>query len=226
MRRVVLGGTELAGMPQPGPAASIRLVVPWPGGSFEVPEWAGNEFLLSDGRRPALRTFTPVELDVTSNELTIDIVRHPDGAVSGWAERAIPGDPAAVSGPGRPDAIDDDAGRYIVLGDETAIPAIRQLIRAIPAAITIEAHIEARVDAHLELPTHPRLTMTWHDADPARLPGTRLREVVTEVELDSDSRVWAAGEAAAVQAIRKHLFTERGMERRHTSIRGYWKLRE
>lgn len=226
MRRIVLGGPELAGMAQPGPAASVRLVVPWSGDTFEVPEWNGNEFLLSDGRRPALRTFTPVELDPTSSELTIDIVRHHGGAISGWADQAAHGDTAAVSGPGRADSIDESAGRYVLLGDETAIPAIRQLIAAIPATIQIDAHIEIRADGRLELPSHPRLTTTWHDTDPAAAPGNQLREIVTELELDDDSRVWAAGEAAAVQAIRKHLFTERGMARHHTSIRGYWKLRE
>jgi NADPH-dependent ferric siderophore reductase len=36
-------------------------------------------------------------------------------------------------------------------------------------------------------------------------------------------RVWAAGEAAAVQRIRRYLFEERGMARAQTSVRGYWK---
>jgi NADPH-dependent ferric siderophore reductase len=35
--------------------------------------------------------------------------------------------------------------------------------------------------------------------------------------------VWAAGEAAAVQRIRRHLFEERSMARAHTTVRGYWK---
>jgi len=32
-----------------------------------------------------------------------------------------------------------------------------------------------------------------------------------------------AGEAAAVQRIRRHLFTERGVTRSHAAVRGYWK---
>jgi NADPH-dependent ferric siderophore reductase len=35
--------------------------------------------------------------------------------------------------------------------------------------------------------------------------------------------VWAAGEAAAMQRIRKHLFDERNAPRDHTTVRGYWK---
>jgi NADPH-dependent ferric siderophore reductase len=35
--------------------------------------------------------------------------------------------------------------------------------------------------------------------------------------------VWVAGEAAAVQRIRKHLFEERGVARGTAVVRGYWK---
>ena len=99
----------------PEPAASVRLLVPWAGEPFELPTWNGNEFLLADGRRPALRTFTPVSL--ADGELTIDVVRHPGGAISDWAETAASGEPCAVSGPGRGEVIDPQAGRYVLLGD-------------------------------------------------------------------------------------------------------------
>jgi NADPH-dependent ferric siderophore reductase len=35
--------------------------------------------------------------------------------------------------------------------------------------------------------------------------------------------VWVAGEAAAVQRIRRHLFEDRGLPRSQASVRGYWK---
>lgn len=225
MLRLELGGEELDGLPPAGPAASIRLVVPWAGDEFEVPTWTGNEFLLSDGRRPALRTFTPVDFDRESNQLTLDIVRHGGGAISEWAEAANVGDCAAISGPGRGEAIDPDAHRYILLGDETAIPAIRQMIEVIPAATKIDAHIETvSAQARLELPTHPHLSVTWHDADADAPPCTQIRAAIATLSIEDSTRVWAAGEAAAVQAIRKYLFIDRGVPRHHTSIRGYWKV--
>jgi NADPH-dependent ferric siderophore reductase len=46
---------------------------------------------------------------------------------------------------------------------------------------------------------------------------------VKATEIAPGERVWAAGEAAAVQRIRRHLFEERGMARPHTTVRGYWK---
>jgi NADPH-dependent ferric siderophore reductase len=35
--------------------------------------------------------------------------------------------------------------------------------------------------------------------------------------------VWAAGEAAAMQRIRRHLFDEREVPRAQATVRGYWK---
>lgn len=223
MMRLVVGGPELDGLELPDPAASVRLLVPWPDESFVLPTWNGNEFLLPDGRRPALRTFTPVGID--SDELTLDIVRHPGGAISDWVEQAEPGDPCAVSGPGRGETIDETATRYVLLGDETAIPAIEQLLGVIPDSIEIDLHIEIEhPDARLDLPAHQRVNTTWHEAIEADPPGGSLRRAIETAPIDDGTRVWAAGEAASVQAIRKHLFDGRGVPRGHTTIRGYWKV--
>ena len=221
MMRIVVGGPELAGLELPDPAASVRLMVAWPGEAFELPAWNGNEFLLADGRRPALRTFTPVALE--NNELTIGIVRHPGGAISDWAESAAAGDPCAVSGPGRGETIDPHADRYVLLGDETAIPAIEQLLTVIAPATEVEVHVEV-VDpaAELPLPAHPNTTLTWHVLEADDPPGATLRRAVATIAVDTGTRVWVAGEAAAVQAIRKHLLDERGVSRGQATVRGYW----
>lgn len=223
MMRVVVGGVELEGLELPEAAASVRLLVAWPGETFELPTWNGNEFLLADGRRPALRTFTPAHLD--DHELTIDIVRHPGGAIADWSETASPGDPCAISGPGRGEAIDESADRYVLLGDETAIPAIEQLLRVIPASMEVDVHLEIEhPDARLALPDHPSAAVVWHHAVDIEPPGTSLRRAITGTTVTGGTRVWAAGEAASMQAIRTHLFDERATPRSHTTIRGYWKV--
>lgn len=224
LMRVVVGGPGLAGFEQPEPASSVRVVIAWPGDDFELPEWTGNEFLLADGRRPALRTFTPVAFDADALTLTLDIVRHPGGAISSWVETARPGDPVAVSGPGRSEVIDSDAARAIVVGDETAIPAIRQLIETTPAAVALEITIETTTaDAELPLPDRADCTVTWSVLEPDATPGSALLPPVEAAALGPDDRVWAAGEAAGVQRIRKHL-AARDVPRRHTTVRGYWKV--
>ena len=130
----------------------------------------------------------------------------------------------AISGPGRGYTIDGEAPAFLLAGDETAIPAIGQLLEAIPADRVVDMHVEvADPDARLPLPRHPGVTVDWHDLPVGARPGDALVAAVLGVELGPDTGVWVAGEAAAVQRIRTHLFQELGMARPLTTVRGYWK---
>jgi NADPH-dependent ferric siderophore reductase len=222
---VTLAGGDLGGLTVEQPAASVRLLLPSPGGrGLVMPTWNGNEFLLPDGRRPTIRTFTPRRADPASLELDVAIVVHGGGAASEWAATAAPGDPAAISGPGRGYAIDQDAPAFLLAGDETAIPAIGQLLEALPAERPVQVHIEvAHPAARQALPGHPHAAVAWHELAPGAPPGDALAAAVRRADLVTGTRVWVAGEAAAVQRIRRHLFEDRGVPRAQTSVRGYWK---
>jgi NADPH-dependent ferric siderophore reductase len=222
---VTLAGDDLGGLRVDLPAASVRVLLPDPRSrELVVPVWNGNEFLLPDGRRPAIRTFTPSLVDEGSTELDIEIVLHGSGAASEWAAAAHPGAPAAVSGPGRGYTVDPDAPAYLVAGDETALPAIGQLLTAIPAATPVDVLVElADASARLPLGERDGVALRWLDAVDGAAPGTALVDAIRGCELAPEVRVWAAGEAAAVQQIRKHLFDDRGLARPRCTVRGYWK---
>jgi len=225
MMRVTLAGPELEGFTVDQPAASVRLLIPSPGSSeLVLPRWNGNEFLLADGRRPVIRTFTPRGVNAARSALDLDIVVHGGGTASGWAEAAAPGDQAAISGPGRGYPVDAGAAALVLAGDETAIPAISQLLEAIPAETSVMVYLEvARPDARLSLPGHPKANVAWCDLAPRAPPGDALVAAVSAAALPADARVWAAGEAAAMQRLRRHLFEERGLTRTEAHVRGYWK---
>lgn len=222
--RVVLGGDELDGFEITAPASSVRLLLPPPGSDeLVMVTWTGNQFELPDGSRPPIRTFTPRRFDDERNELTIDVVLHDHGAATDWVRTAEPGDEVAISGPGRSDDLDPDSRSHLLVGDESAIPAIAQLLEWIPDDRTVEAHIEVRSDdARLELPEHPNATVEWHVASDGAAPGDAMVDALLAVEELADE-VWVAGEAAAVQRLRKHLFDERGRDRSSVTARGYWK---
>jgi NADPH-dependent ferric siderophore reductase len=224
--RIRLGGSALAGFALPEPAASVRLLLPSPGSNeLVMPAWNGNEFLLADGTRPAIRTLTPRRFDDASLELDVEIVLHGTGIASEWAAHAQPADIVAISGPGRGYTIDASASAFVLAGDETAVPAIAQLLETISAGATIEVHIEiAATDARIALPEHRGATVVWHDATTGDPPGGALVNAIRSAVIPDGARVWAAGEAAAMQRIRRHLFDERGIARAHTTIRGYWKV--
>jgi len=225
MARVTLAGPELRGLTVEQPAASVRVLLPSPGErELVVPSWNGNEFLLPDGTRPPIRTFTPCRCDPEALELDIHVVLHGTGAASQWAGAAEPGQPAAVSGPGRGYVVDGDAAAFLLAGDETAIPAMGQLLEAIPAQAQVRVLVEVgRPDARLELTDRPRTSLQWCDLPPGATPGDSLVAAVGDAELVPGTRVWAAGEAAAVQRIRRHLFENLGLPRGQASVRGYWK---
>lgn len=81
----------------------------------------------------------------------------------------------------------------------------------------------SRPDARLELPAHPGATVTWCDLAAGAARGDALHAAIVAADIDDDARVWVAGEAAAVQRIRRHLFDERGLPRHRAHARGYWK---
>lgn len=223
LRRVVVGGSELEGLEIAEPAASVRLLLPVEDGELEMPSWTGNQFELVDGARAPIRTFTPRHLDTSANELTLDIVVHDRGAASDWAAATGAGDEVAVSGPGRGYRIDTEATGYLLAGDETAVPAISQLLEDLPATIPTTVIVEiADPSARLALPAHDSAVPRWVELPEGAAPGAALVEAVTALETVPPA-VWVAGEAASMQRIRRHLLDERGFSRSDATVRGYWK---
>ncbi|MGH9919886.1 MAG: siderophore-interacting protein, partial [Nitrososphaerales archaeon] len=203
----------------------VRVLLPEPpGGELVLPTWSGNEFLTTDGHRPLIRTFTPRRLRPEALELDVQIVVHGQGAASDWSEAASTDDPVAVSGPRRGYVVDVTAQGFLLLGDETAMPAMCQLLEELPDDKPVEVHIEiADPVARIPMPAHPRADIAWHELAPGDSPCDSLVAAAEEVRLTQGARVWAAGEAAAVQRIRRSLFDLRGWPRQHASVRGYWK---
>src|SRR5690625_530546 len=201
--RITLGGPALAGFEMPEPAGSVRLLLPESrSGEIELPEWNGNEFLHADGSRPVLRTLTPRRHRAAEDELDVDVVLHGDAPLSPWAASAEPGGPVAVSGPGRGFTIDPAVGSFLLIGDESAVPAIGQLLESIPAPTPVTVVVEiADASGRSRLPDRPGTTVSWLERSPDQVPGTAMEDAVRAASIEGDTHVWVAGEARAVQAI-------------------------
>ncbi len=214
MARVVVGGPNLIGLDPGLPGASVRLLLPSPGADeLVLPAWDGNEFLLPDGSRPVLRTLTPRHVE--GDELTVDVVLHGTGPLSTWASGAEAGSPVAVSGTGRGYEIDAAAPAFLLAGDESALPAISQLLEVLPATAPVDVLVQVGDPAaRLDLPQHPAASVRWVD---------EVVQAVRDAPITPGTKVWAAGEAAPMQRIRRHLFEERDVPRADAVVRGYWK---
>lgn len=222
MRRITLAGPGLVGFAEPEPAASVRLLLPGPTG-LVIPTWNGNEFLLPDGRRPLLRTFTPVAVDATTGRVDLDVVDHGTGAAATWAVTARPGDAVALSGPGRGWAPPPGATTFVVAGDEAAIPAVRQVLAALPAGADAVVVVEVADPVAQQPLTDRGFPIDWPVRAAGAAPGSAWFDAVAGLADSPTTAWWVAGEAASVQRLRNHLFTTVGVDRTRATVRGYWK---
>lgn len=178
---------------------------------------------LEEGQRPAVRSYTVLELDVAAGTLAIDFALHGSGFAMRWARGARPGDTISVQGPGSGYAPDPAADWYLLAGDDAALPAIRQSLAALPADAQGYAVVQVGSTAEqLPLPAPDGVEVRWlHRDDPAS-PG--LSAAVRDLPWRPGRvDVFVHGEAQAVmQEIRPYL-AERGVDPRAASISGYWK---
>ena len=126
-------GTHWTASRSPPPPSTWLLFLP--GRRAGHPEFGPDGIRFPDGRvRPAMRTFTPRRFDAATATLEVEFVLHGEGPASTWARRAAPGPGIAVAGPGGRMPLALGPGRWIVAGDESAIPAIATLLEALPAS--------------------------------------------------------------------------------------------
>src|SRR5882724_238022 len=112
---------------------------------------------------PTLRTYTLREVDRDAGEIVIDFVYHGDVGLAGpWAASAEPGTELLVLGPGGAYAPDPDAGWHLLVGDESALPAIAAALAEIPAGAPVHAFVEVSDAAEEQkLSTPGELRLGW-----------------------------------------------------------------
>jgi NADPH-dependent ferric siderophore reductase len=161
-----------------------------------------------------------------TRRLTIDFVVHGEVGVAGaWAVHAERGSVLVLEGPSggyRPDA---DADWHLMVGDESAIPAIAASLALVPAGALAIVRILCDGPEHeLDLTSPGTLAAAWVH----RLGDGRDDELLAETVRDIPfprGRVHAFihGEAVAIREIRKHLLVDRGLSRGDMSCSPYWR---
>ncbi|WP_405758068.1 siderophore-interacting protein [Streptomyces sp. NBC_01420] len=175
---------------------------------------------------PTTRTYTVRSWDAAARELAIDFVVHGDEGLAGpWAARAKAGDPVTFMGPGGGYAPDASAGWHLLVGDESALPAVAAALEQMPAGAVVRAFVEVEDAAEEQkIATPDGVEITWlHRA--GRPVGEALTAAVTGLEFPAgDVQAFVHGEAGFVKDIRRHLRLERGIPASQLSISGYWRL--
>jgi NADPH-dependent ferric siderophore reductase len=226
---VWVGGEGLEAFAGAAPTSHLKLFLP-PAGTSELllpadtpegPVWEHDEAL-----RPVVRTYTPRRYDAARGTLEIQFVLHGTGPASEWAQKAQPGDQAAVAGPGGRFSLDEAAAEWWMAADESALPALGTLLEALPASVTARVHVEVDgPDDEIPLPSAARTAVTWHHRRPQAW-GTTLLEAAGVDGMSPNARIWVACEAAAMRGIRRRLIAERPMPASFMITRGYWRAGE
>lgn len=228
--RVVLGGDGLAGFVMPqvrgGDAtdAYVNIAVP-PEGAAYGPVFDPREVRDSQSREawPARRRYTVSSWDTASQELTLDFVVHGEEGVAGpWAARAAEGDVLVLEGPGGGYRPRPDAAAYLLVGDESALPAIAASMQAVPAGRPLTVLLVCDGPDHeIDLPTDADLDLQWRHRDGS---GQELLDALRTVDLAwHDVCSFVHGEADEVRALRRHLLVDRGVPRAEMSCSPYWR---
>ncbi|HEX7815609.1 siderophore-interacting protein [Dyella sp.] len=227
MRRIVLGGPELTGFLSAAPDDHVKLFFPNSQGQLARPTMGPQGLVFPDGVEPSpMRDYTPRIHDEANGELTIDFVLHGDGPAATWAARAAPGQQIAAGGPRGSYIVADDYDHYLLIGDETALPAIGRWLEELPANARATALIEIPEAADRQaLQSHAHFDVQWLDRRHGDAATSQLLEqALAQWQVpEGDTFYWIATESRRARAMRQWLNDERGIEKEHVKATGYWK---
>ena len=272
-RRFTFGGPDLADYGDPGLDQRIKVVFPSPATPVDAmptgEDWWTQWRAMPEHERPPFRTYTTRNVRRDACEVDIDMVAHDVlGPASAWIAEAAVGDELLIFAPTTahegvsygidfvPPARTDD---ILLVGDETAAPAIAVILEQLPREARGVAVLELPDPADADyLPRHPgfeyriahrtggerhdHLLRTVAEVAERLVPEGRGADV-DEIDIDRDILwevprtakggaalaraplyAWLAGEAGAIKALRRHLVTDRGVDRRAVAFMGYWRL--
>lgn len=222
LKRVTLAGDELDDFESASFDDHVKVFFPPPGEDAPArPEFGPNGIVFPQDRpRPVARDFTPRRYDRAARELDLDFVLHHPGPASQWAAQARVGQTLGIGGPRGSFVIPKDFDWHLLIGDDTALPAVARRLEELPAGTRVAVVLEvADPSAQIAFETDANLYVVWRhrgDAASGERGASRLVDALRELPLP-------AGEAAAMRGVREHLCRERGVAKSRIRASAYWK---
>lgn len=219
---VTFGGEDLHDFVSASFDDHVKLCFPAPGES--LPNWPDPDAQNANAHapRPIMRDYTPRRYDPVTGELEIQFVLHGDGPAASWAAQAKPGDYLGIGGPRGSFVIPTGFDWFLMIGDETALPAIGRRLEELPAGTRVTVVVEIDADAQtVDFQTQADADIIW-----ARRRGRTdtLETAVRRLAIpEGEGYVWAAGEGHAMRAIHQYLLSERGLDKSRVRASSYWK---
>ena len=171
------------------------------------------------------RDYTPRRFDAANRSLVIDFVLHDGGPATGWAKTAAIGDVLEIGGPRGSAIVTDDFDWYLLVGDESALPAIGRRIEELRPGVHVTAVIVVENASEVQdFVTAADLHAIWvkrrtEGADDA---ASLLRALERLGVPKGDGFVWIAAEAGVAKTLRRHVLEVRGHPPAWVKAAGYW----
>lgn len=195
----------------PRPGAPLVLAEPGPDG----PVWpAGAE-------KPVMRDYTPRAYDTAEGWLDIEFLLHGEGAASEWAARAQVGDEVGIGGPRGSFVVPTGFDWHLLVGDETALPAISRRLEELPEGARAIVVAETADEADRRgFNGRASVEVRWVQAGDT---DALARDVAALNLPGGEGFAWAAGEAASIAAVRQALVGGHGLDKSRVRASAYWK---
>jgi NADPH-dependent ferric siderophore reductase len=222
--RLRFTGEDLTGFLSASFDDHIKLMLPaQPGGQLVLPETGPEGLALPAGaERPLMRDYTPRQFDPVARTLDVEFLLHSEGRATEWAAQAKVGDEVGVGGPRGSFVVPLGFDVHVLIGDETAMPAIARRLEELPAGARAIAVVETgHPTERREWVTRADLQTHWVQSGAV----DALADVVRGLTLPAEGQVfaWAAGEAASMVGVRQALVLGHGLDKTRVRASAYWK---
>jgi NADPH-dependent ferric siderophore reductase len=205
MLRITLSGEDLADFLSASPDDHVKIFLPTPAGE------------------PERRDYTPRRYDPAARELVLDFAVHDAGPATQWALEAGVGSRLSVGGP-RGSAVISGVKSWILVGDETALPAIGRRIEEAEAdeAFTVIVAVTGSQEEQV-FETAAQLRTIWiHRPLSDATNGSGVIAALETVDIPTDTFAWIAAEASVSRAVRAYLTDKRSHPLAWLKAAGYW----
>jgi NADPH-dependent ferric siderophore reductase len=172
-----------------------------------------------------MRDYTPRKFDAARKTLTIDFALHQAGPATSWALQARPGDTLETGGPRKSTVVADDFDWYLLIGDETALPAIGRRVEELRPGVQVFTVIVIETFAERQtFSTSAIWAPLWIAREgKSASDDTLLRLALADHEvLAGDGYIWIAAEANVARSMRSFVSETWAHPTEWTKSSGYW----
>jgi NADPH-dependent ferric siderophore reductase len=207
MIRILFEGADLEDFVSMGPDDHVKLFIPSETGEVER------------------RDYTPRHFDRDACTLVIDFAVHDAGPATRWAIEAEPGDKLEIGGPRGSAVVSPTFDWWLLIGDETALPAIGRRIEEMPSGTRVISVVAVADEAEEQIfDSAARHEPVWihRSLDRADDPAPLLSTLRTMPLPNGDGFVWIAAEGRVARALRNYVVESCGHPLAWTKAAGYW----